>query len=134
MFRITGLVGLLFVLAFAVSAQNLDGDWLSGSWEGTGYQIDDGSTWPMRVTASDGKYSVEYPSLKCGGEWRIVSMGLEKATFKERITYGKDNCVDDGNVVIERLNGRQISFRHSLPDTIDVIASAILRMKMPVQK
>jgi hypothetical protein len=67
----------------------------------------------MQLTASGSKYKIDYPSLKCGGEWRIVSLGLETATFKERITDGKDKCVDDGNVVIERLNVNQLAFRHS---------------------
>jgi hypothetical protein len=43
MLRIAVMIGLLAVFVFAVSAQNKDYEWLSGTWEGTGYQIDDGS-------------------------------------------------------------------------------------------
>ncbi|HJR08615.1 MAG TPA: hypothetical protein VJ842_15250 [Pyrinomonadaceae bacterium] len=103
--------------------------WLNGTWEGTGYQIDTNSTWTMRLRARGGKYLIEYPSLTCGGRWRLISINSKMAVFRENITLGQDACVDKGRVVVERLNGRQIAYRFSQRETTDVSASAILNRK-----
>jgi hypothetical protein len=103
------------------------GAWLRGTWEGTGYQIDTDSTWTMRLTARDGKYLIEYPSLNCGGTWRLLSLNSRVATFREQIAAGRGACVDRGRVVVERLNGRQIAYRFSHRGTTEVSASAILK-------
>ena len=103
--------------------------WLNGTWEGTGYQIDTDTTWTMRLRGRGGKYLIEYPSLNCGGRWRLVSNNSKRAVFRESITFGKNSCVDKGRVVIERLNGRQIAYRFSHRGATDVSASAILKRK-----
>src|SRR3712207_2433192 len=82
------------------------GGWLRGEWAGTGYQSDDDSTWAMRLTVSKNGYVVEYPSLGCGGSWKLVSISGGRAVFRERITKGVEKCAPRGNVVIERLNPR----------------------------
>lgn len=112
-----------------VPAQSRDGDWLNGTWDGTGYQISDNTTWTMRLSASGKKYIIEYPSLKCSGVWRLVSLDADKATFVEKITNGIDKCEDDGNIVIERLSNNQLAFRYSLTGSIEVDASSILRRR-----
>lgn len=104
--------------------------WLNGTWEGTGYQIDTNTTWTMRLRVErGGRYLIEYPSLKCGGRWRRLSLNSRTARFRERITFGQGECVDRGQVVIEKLNGRQIAFRFSQQGAADVSASAILNRK-----
>ncbi len=134
MFKTAALVGFILVMSFFVSAQNKDYEWLNGTWEGTAYQIDSDTIWTMRLTASGGRYAIEYPTLKCGGSWRIVSLSLERATFIERINHGRDKCVDDGNLIIERLNAEQILFRWTLPDSLEVMATAVLKRKLPLKK
>lgn len=129
MHRLTLIVLLLVSFSLTGLAQNRNDNWLNGTWEGTGYQIDNNTNWTMRVSVLGKKYSIEYPSLKCGGEWRLVSMNLQEATFVEKITYGKERCTDDGNVVVERLNENQVAFRYSLTNSTDVVASAILRRR-----
>jgi hypothetical protein len=118
-------VSLLLLLTATANAQT-KGGWLRGAWEGTGYQIDDGSTWKMRLTARRNKYLIEYPSLNCDGEWRLVSINRWRARFKERIRSGAERCEPRGNVVIERLSGQQLAFRYSYVGTREVVASAIL--------
>ena len=113
----------------ATYAQGTRGAWLRGTWEGTGYQIDTGTTWTMRLTVRGGKYLIEYPSLNCAGSWRRLSLDSMIATFRERITVGRGECVDQGRVVIERLNGRQVAYRFSQRGTSEVSASAILNRK-----
>lgn len=103
--------------------------WLNGTWEGKGYQIDTDETWTMKLTVRGRRYNIEYPSLKCGGQWVPISINRSRARFIEKITLGIETCTDKGNVVVERLSRRQIAYRHSNPGSRDVTASAILNRK-----
>ncbi len=129
MLRIAATVFLLFSMTLVVCPQGRSSNWLSGKWEGTGFQIDTDETWTMRFRTQGKKYLIEYPSLNCGGEWKLISINSRRARFREKITAGLDECVGRGNVVIERLNGRQIAFRYSYLGTTEVSASAILNRK-----
>jgi hypothetical protein len=121
---------LLFLLSTAphVCPQS-NRAWLNGTWEGTGYQIDTNSTWTMRLKVRGHRYTIEYPSLNCGGRWRLLSINANRARFLERITFGREECVDRGKVVIEKLSGAQIAYRFSNRVTAEVTASAILNRK-----
>jgi len=120
----------LLLFAFAtVSAQTKPNNWLKGIWEGTGYQIDDQSTWTMRLAAGARVFSIEYPSLSCGGTWKLISIDAYRARFKEKLDHGQDQCVDNSNVVIQRLNKRQVVFLFSYPGKREVYASGILKRK-----
>ena len=83
----------------------------------------------MKLTVRGKHYKIEYPSLKCGGRWIPLSIDRRRARFIERITFGLEDCVDKGNVVIERLSRRQIAYRFSNRGTRQVTASAILNRK-----
>lgn len=124
------LINLLILFASVVSlSQTKDGSWLTGIWQGTAYQSDPGESWTMTLDVSKGKYVVSYPSLKCGGDWRLVSMRHDIATFIETIRTGLKECEPDGNVVIERLNEDQISFQWSQTNSTKVLAYAVLDRK-----
>jgi hypothetical protein len=127
--RILVTVCLLLSVSFAAYPQSRGAPWLKGTWEGTGFQIDTDETWTMLLKVQGGRFLIEYPSLKCGGEWKLVSINSRRARFKERITRGRKECVDRGSVTIERLNGRQLAFRYSYQGTNEVSASAILNKK-----
>ena len=121
---------VLLALSFTspISAQNKR-SWLAGTWEGTGYQIDTNETWTMKLTVRGNRYTIEYPSLKCSGRWIRISADARRASFRERIIVGLEECVDRGYVVVERLNPRQIAYRFVNKGERDVTASAILSRK-----
>jgi hypothetical protein len=129
MFRIALIVILAFSFTFPISAQNKRRSWLAGTWEGTGYQMDNNETWTMKLTVQANRYKIEYPSLKCSGRWIPISLDSRRARFKERIMVGLAECVDRGNVVVERLGPRQIAYRFVNNGERDVTASAILNRK-----
>jgi len=124
---------LLLVSVFA-PAQTKSNTWLKGTWEGTGYQTDDKSTWSMLLTARGRSFSIEYPSLNCGGHWQLININGYRARFKERLDHGQDKCTDNGSVVIQRLNKRQIFFLYSLAGKREVTASAVLNRKLPMKR
>ncbi len=103
--------------------------WLNGTWEGTGYQMDNNETWTMLLTVKGNRYKIEYPSLKCEGRWRPIRFYRSSATFREILSTGVDVCADKGKVVIQRLSPRQIAYRHTNQGETDVTSSAILNRK-----
>ena len=117
---------LSLFLGSAICAQTKSNTWIRGTWEGTGYQTDDRSTWAMLLTARGGKFSIDYPSLNCGGRWQLINLNAYQARFKERLDHGQDKCTDNGQVVVQRLNKRQIFFLYTIAGSRDVTASAVL--------
>jgi hypothetical protein len=124
--RICGAAILALAFAFTIEAQTKSQSWLRGTWEGTGYQIDDQIIWPMRFIARGRRFSIEYPSLSCGGSWKLIYVNATEARFKERLTHGKETCTDNGNVTIRRLSNKQIVYLFSNSGTHDISASSIL--------
>lgn len=123
--RFVSAAGLLLLSAAVVCGQTRGG-WLRGEWTGTGYQTDSNNTWAMRLTAEGRTYAVDYPSLECGGRWRLLSLNARRAVFRETITRGVERCAQGGRVVIERLNPRQLGYRFSHAGSNEYTASAIL--------
>jgi hypothetical protein len=117
------------IFAAAVSAQTKSGNWIKGTWEGTGYQTDDKSTWTMVLKAQGQRFSIDYPSLNCGGQWRLISIDASRARFRERLDHGQDKCADRGTVTLQRLNRKQIIFWWSYQGDTAVAASAVLNRK-----
>ena len=129
MLRTATLLAVIFSMTLISHAQTRSGNWLRGTWEGKGYQTDTDTTWTMRFVARGRKYAIEYPSLKCGGEWRLASRHRRGARFREKITYGKDDCTDNGTVLIRRLSRNQILFLYLNENSREVTASAVLNRK-----
>lgn len=129
--RILATMLLLVITTSLICAQskNRNRTWLSGTWEGTGYQIDDNSTWTMLLTVKRNRYRIEYPSLKCEGRWQPIRITRASARFREILTSGVDVCADKGIVVVQRLSPRQIAFRYTNQGDVDVTSSAILNRK-----
>jgi hypothetical protein len=82
-------------------------------------------TWSVKLTAAQNSYSIEYPSLRCGGKWTLIEMGEGKAKFKEVITRGAERCSSDGDISIEKISDHQISYKYTLP-VIGEVATATL--------
>jgi hypothetical protein len=106
------------LLSHHVSAQQSALSWLDGVWEGQGYQLSSGGTWAVKFTGQSGinNYTIEYPSLKCGGNWMILSGNEHRAEFVEVISFGTDVCVNGGMIVLTWVDERHISFTYFSPD------------------
>jgi hypothetical protein len=127
--RSFGLCLLLLLACSAASAQSKSNSWIKGTWEGTGYQTDDQSTWAMVLKAVGKRFAIDYPTLSCGGRWKLMSINASRARFRERLDHGQDKFADNGNVLIQRLNRNQILFLYSNQGEKALTASAILNRK-----
>jgi hypothetical protein len=128
------VTAVVFLVLFSGSVWSYSGtpkknmsSWFAGTWEGTGYQIDDNSTWTMRLSGHSGKLSIVYPSLNCGGEWVLKRQSARRAVFTERLSYGKEKCTDNSTVVIERLSDKQLVVLFTNPGEREVNSSGILK-------
>lgn len=128
-FRFVAALCMIFALTSVVLPQSKGRTWLRGTWEGTGYQIDDNSTWTMSLKISGRRFLIEYPSLNCGGEWKLSRINSRRARFTERLNRGVDVCSNVGTVVIERLNATQVIFLYYRKGERAVSSSAILNKK-----
>jgi hypothetical protein len=124
MFKFITTIG--FICCFSQIA--LSQQWLSGQWTGKGGEPD-GSTWTMRVRAQKGRVRVEYPSLKCWGNWKLVSFNESRAHFREDIRFNRKACEPTGNVFIRRLRNNRILFTYRYNGEAKTGARAILRKR-----
>jgi hypothetical protein len=99
---------------------------MNGEWSGTGFQIDTDSSWTMHLKVEGRRFRIEYPSLKCGGKWTLLTASARTVRLREKITSNPQECVDNGRVVIQRLNRSQMAFRYQNAGSKEFTASAIL--------
>ena len=93
-------VALCFMAAATAHAENL-----SGHWCGVGEQTSaDGtkSYWSANLTLDGAGGRMDYPSLDCGGTLTFERADGNIRSYRERIEYGRDKCLDDGLVRVER--------------------------------
>jgi len=93
-----------------LSAQNNSLEWIRGNWKGTGFQTNNNSTWNIILDFEypDNILEIRYPSLNCGGNWKLLSNEGSKAEFVEIITDGKTNCIDGSKIVITYIDEEHI--------------------------
>jgi hypothetical protein len=105
---------------------DVDVTWLSGVWEGTAYQMTSNQTWMVKLEVQGGKYLVDYPTLKCEGEWTLLKKSTTTINFREKLTRGTDICEDNGYVIIKKIGPSQIQFNYTNPNGNIVTSSAVL--------
>ena len=86
-----------------------------GNWEGVGRQ-DNNTTWTIRMKIMNHSYSIDYPSLQCGGNLTLLSQSGDRIEFREEINYGKTKCVNNGKVVIMRSDENSIKWLWYYPN------------------
>jgi peptidoglycan hydrolase-like protein with peptidoglycan-binding domain len=82
---------------------------LAGNWIGSVFQIPAGTqqTYPVKmIIFPDGGGTIDYPSLGCGGTLSVEARSQGVMTLRERITYGRNRCIDQGVVELRRAGSR----------------------------
>jgi len=94
-----------------------------GSWSGKGTQLfeeADGaqtySTWRVDLTLNGTSAQVKYPDFNCGGTWAQEGATEHDVTYRETITYGFDECIDQGKVVVSRVGDGRLRVEYYFPD------------------
>lgn len=109
--KITLLLFLLIVSS-VINAQKKEPDWINGTWRGTGFQLDNSESWSIRFEADTKtkSYLIDYGSLNCGGIWELVEIDGNHAKFIEKITKGKEKCLNGSTIIITRVAENYISY------------------------
>ena len=117
----TALATLVFAVTLVEgkAKKNKKALWLNGVWEGTGYQLNNATTWSIKFIGDpeNQTYSIEYPSLKCSGTWKAEQITANMARFVETITVGKNLCLDGGTVIVTRIDEKYMTFTYLDPGT-----------------
>lgn len=114
--------GALFVAPGTLAAAT--GAPISGYWNGEVHDTIAGADYETTLLIDEklkeGKKGGEstYPAYDCQGDLILKKHreGSPKYIFKEQLTEGIENCVDDGKVVLKR-DGRRLSYRWTLKGT-----------------
>jgi hypothetical protein len=126
------LIVIILFFSFTISCVSTttkSETWYDGIWYGTGFQPDIYSFWSIyvEIDVSKDKFFVSYPSLTCGGRWRIVEEKDNYIKFKEKIEYGKGLCVDDGYVVLEYVDENHLEYASYYPDGTFAAISLLIK-------
>lgn len=81
----------------------------NGIWEGAGVQ-DDNSSWTIKVTIVGQQYSIDYPSLGCGGKLSLISKQSNRIEFHEKLSYGESKCIDNGKTVLIKVGNNSAQY------------------------
>ncbi len=129
---------ILFILiAFTTqmaTAQKSDISWLKGSWEGTGYQPNTtgDQNWDIELKyyVESENFVIRYPSLSCGGNWKLVKANRKSAEFIETIVLGTDKCTNQLTVLVEKINKDKVKVTFYAPNSTVIDATGILTRKL----
>jgi hypothetical protein len=78
---------------------------LSGRWCGVGEQVNPDGTksyWSAHLLLHGAEGNMHYPSLECGGTLTFEGSDDHVHSYRERIDYGRDRCLDGGLVRVEQ--------------------------------
>jgi len=119
------LITFIFISTLFVSCSSTRQ--LNGQWNGIGYQID-GSQWEVDLTVKNKEIKIDYPTLNCGGEWRIAKKMDGEVEFKELILYGYNYCDQGVEVHAKKISKGEIEVKYYLREYYPnkPIATAIL--------
>lgn len=123
---------LIFALLIALLGTSCSSTkWMQGSWAGTGDQTD-GQKWGIELTVnSDTDIQISYPSLSCGGTWKLMQKDKEAIQLKETISTGTMNCNQGVEIHASKLgDGKmKVLFYLRAYNAEKPVASAILSKK-----
>jgi hypothetical protein len=89
---------------------------LEGTWSGSAYQSDIKETFDLKLICKDGVYTIDYPSIGCGGTWQVKESDSTKIVFQEALSYGQEICNNDGTVVVSFEGKDKLKFQYYFPD------------------
>jgi hypothetical protein len=97
---------------------------MNGTWSGIINQPGYGN-WRMTINCDwrNKRFTVEYPSLSCGGNLVLINSDERTATFREQISYGLDACINGLGIVFEKRNNTILKVTVTEFNSLTVIAS-----------
>lgn len=102
-----------FLLSFLGFAQQSTA-MLDGVWVGKGYQFNLNESWSVVLTIDEGEYKIDYTSLSCIAELKLLQVNSNRVFFEEEMKKG--HCIPDGLVELELINANSLRYKWSFSD------------------
>lgn len=109
-------------------SQQITNDKISGIWMGEAYQYDVDQSWDIYfvMDAKNQVYTIDYPSLSCGGKWTLMKSNKNILEFREKLNRGFTVCTNNGKIVLKVKHKNEIDFYYYWPDDNTLSAQGIL--------
>lgn len=101
--------------SWSFTTNNVTSSGFEGIWNGSAVQINN-TSWTIKVTIASGQYSIDYPSLSCGGYLVLLQESTNSIEFREYITYGTSSCVNNGKTVLVKTGANSAEYQWYYPD------------------
>lgn len=101
---------LMCIISFGQNSTSM----IDGTWVGKGYQFNSNKTWSIVLTIDNGEYSIDYASIPCKSELKLLEISANRVVFEEEIRKGI--CVRDGIVELEIIDSNSIIYKWSFSD------------------
>lgn len=87
------VIVIIFALisACATTPKPVADNHLEGIWLGRWIHLNN-STGDAQISMVNNQYTVDYPSMRCGGTLTLISHDNRKIEFRQNMTYGLSNC------------------------------------------
>ena len=114
---------IFFIMASTISCSSskrnslkTNPSWVIANWQGSAYQFDTKENWTMTLAVDSltNDFKIDYPSLQCSGNWKVIRISENRIELREKITRGIRNCVTRGKVVLEHRSDHT-AFRYYYP-------------------
>ncbi|WP_455198202.1 hypothetical protein [Kaarinaea lacus] len=104
------IFGLFPVCAWTAELSDYYGVWTGAVVEGpvTGKNHD---RYEVVIELVPGKYTIEYPSLRCGGKLRLQRKKGRHFQFRDELEYGKELCAFGGYTQLQMINASLAAFQ-----------------------
>ncbi|WP_455216999.1 hypothetical protein [Kaarinaea lacus] len=101
---------VLPVITWASELSDYYGVWTGAVVEGpvSGKEHD---RYEVVIQLVPGKYTIEYPSLKCGGKLRLQGKKGRHIQFKDELEYGKELCAFGGYTQLLMIDTQNAAFQ-----------------------
>lgn len=109
------LLIVLPVLGWAAGQREYELSDYYGVWKGTVVEGPvTGKThdrYEVVIEFAPGKYSIHYPSLKCGGKLRLQGRKGRHFHFRDELEYGKEHCAFGGYTELQMISTTLAAFQ-----------------------
>jgi len=93
----------------------------TGVLTGTTTSIKDNKNTAVKISKSNGVYSVEYPSLSCKGTLELISTSATEMIFKINFTEG--SCLSGTKLKLTDVGNNKVAISEYAPDTVATTSS-----------
>lgn len=99
----TALVLMIMIPLFSSEVKAQIPEWLHGTWSGDVQQeaAKGHLHYSIRIACQDYSCKVQYPSLQCEGNWKLVEAKKNKIILKEHILENTEDCLEYVDIVIK---------------------------------